>query len=225
MSLYYCHFCFSPCSTEVARQNSTIRMLLNFPVICSANYWDTKVLKGKGYRVSILRRSPIWRYQWDCVSASIIIPSPSPSYIWFGYVYSYVQNTCPHACPTVSANCWHVLSIYMWKTRVLENNLSGKHWWLFSNLGLLHQEQLALCQGQKHQLDIYKLTGDLFWVSLLQKQNENSQGACVSLQINRPPFKAILLCASDWGNLLRFAKLSWLGVFLHGLLYSGENNY
>lgn len=37
------------------------------------------------------------------------------------------------------------------KTRVLENNLLGKHWGLFSSLGVLHQEQSTLCQG--HQLD------------------------------------------------------------------------
>lgn len=107
--------------------------------------------------------------------------------------------------------------------QVLENNISEKHWWLFSSLRLLHQEQLALCRG--HQLDTYKLTGDLFWTSLLQKQNENSQGACVYLQINCPLSRQYFSVLVTGVNLLRFAKLLWLGSFLHGLLYSGENHY
>lgn len=69
----------------------------------------------------------------------------------------------------------------------VEKQPLGKHWWLFSNFGLLHQEQLAICWGQKRQLDTYILTGDLLWASPLQEQNKNSQWACVYLHFSCHP--------------------------------------
>lgn len=122
---------------------------------------------------------------------------------------SYVKNLCPHACPTVSSNCWHVLPMYMRKTRVLENKLWVKHDGLFSSLGLLQQEQLALCRG--HQLHTHRLTGDLFWASLLQKQNENSQQACVYCPLSRQYFATIVIRV----NFLRFAELLRLGIVFY----------
>lgn len=38
----------------------------------------------------------------------------------------YKQNTCPHACPTVSCSCWHVLSMFMCKNKSAGKQPLGK---------------------------------------------------------------------------------------------------
>lgn len=93
--------------------------------------------------------------------------------------------------------------------QVLENKLWVKHSGLLSSLRLLWQEQLALCWG--HQLHTHRLTGDLFWASLLQKQNENSQRACVYCPLSRQYFATIVMGV----NFLRFAKLLRLGIVFY----------
>lgn len=201
---------------------SSIHMLLNFPVVCSANYWDLKVLnqflhiiflcKGKGYRVSVLRFSRLAVLVRLCVSFHRN-PFPIPLIIYsLGmYILMYrIHVLMPALLPLPTAD---MFSPCICEKQVLENNISEKHWWLFSSHGLLHQEQLALCRG--HQLDTYKLTGDLFWASLLQKQNENSQGACVYLQINRPLSRQYFSVLVTGVNVLRFAKLLWLGIVFY----------
>lgn len=95
----------------------------------------------------------------------------------------------------------------------VEKQLLGKHWWLFSNFGLLHQEQLAVCWGQKCQLDTYILTGDLLWVSPLQNKTRIHSGLVFIYILVATPFQGnIPLYKRPRLTVLRWTKLRWQGV-------------
>lgn len=125
-----------PHAGETARKMSSIHMLLNFPVVCSANYWDLKVLnqflhiiflcKGKGYRVSVLRFSRLAVLVRLCVSFHHN-PFPIPLIIYsLGmYILMYrIHVLMPALLPLPTAD---MFSPCICEKQVLENNISEKH--------------------------------------------------------------------------------------------------
>lgn len=92
----------------------------------------------------------------------------------------------------------------------VEKQPLGKHWWLFSNFGLLHQEQLAICWGQKRHT---------YWLGIccgpLRFRNKTRIHSglvfiyilvATPFQGNTPPYRRSRL------TVLRWTKLWWQGV-------------
>lgn len=169
--------------------------------VCSAHYWDLKVLKQLFYVIFLCNRqwlqiSVLRFYPGDktmCQLTSRPFPQVFIIQVHIRLRTEYMSSWLP-CCPSQLLARLH--NAYMRNKRGLKNNLLGEHWWLFSNLRLLHWEQLAPCWGQKHQLGTYLLTGGLFSAS---ETKQEFSGPVFIYILVALLFKAILLHTCEQG--------------------------